>query len=110
VLDGLRLRSPLRLDAAVEQLIPPLSVPFLLGGLTAVAALVVDAWPAVLLAAVGLVAQLAYLASGLLMVRAPLRAYLALGSAPIYIAWKVGVYAQSLLPTRTGWIRTERIS
>jgi len=43
------------------------------------------------------------------MVRAPLRAYLALGSAPIYIAWKVGVYAQSLLPTRgAGWVRNRR--
>jgi len=110
LLDGFRLRSVLRLDAAVEQLIPPLSVPFLLGALTAVAAVLVGAWPAAVLAIAGLVAQLAYLAAGLLMVRAPLRAYLALGSAPVYIAWKAGVYAQSLLPTRAvGWIRTERV-
>jgi cellulose synthase/poly-beta-1,6-N-acetylglucosamine synthase-like glycosyltransferase len=109
VRDGLLKRSPLQLDAAIEQLIPPLSVPFLVGGLTGIAALALGAYPAAVFAAIGLLTQLAYLATGLLMVRAPLRAYLALGSAPVYIAWKAGVYAQSLLPTRTGWIRTERV-
>jgi cellulose synthase/poly-beta-1,6-N-acetylglucosamine synthase-like glycosyltransferase len=107
--DGVRQRSLLRLDAAIEQLIPPLSVPFLLGGCCLCAALALGAWPAAVLAALGLAAQMAYLATGLLLVRAPLRAYVALSSAPVYIAWKVGVYAHSLLNARAStWVRTAR--
>jgi cellulose synthase/poly-beta-1,6-N-acetylglucosamine synthase-like glycosyltransferase len=112
LLDGLRLRSLLRIDAAVEQLIPPLSVPFLLGFVTLVIALALGAVPAALVAAASLVGQMLYLASGLLLVRAPLKAYLALSSAPVYIAWKVGLYATSLIQSRRAqsWVRTSRIS
>ena len=103
------MRSWRRLDAAIEQLIPPLSVPVLLGGLVLLGSLLVEAWPAALLVGVSLLAQIAYLATGLLLVKAPLRAYLALSSAPVYIAWKAGVYAHSLLNLRaTTWIRTAR--
>jgi cellulose synthase/poly-beta-1,6-N-acetylglucosamine synthase-like glycosyltransferase len=109
VLQALRTRSWLCLDAAIEQVIPPLSVPVLLGGLTLLAAVVVESWPAALIAGAGLLAQMAYLAAGLLLVKAPLRAYLALSSAPLYVAWKVGVYAHSVLNLRaTTWIRTAR--
>jgi cellulose synthase/poly-beta-1,6-N-acetylglucosamine synthase-like glycosyltransferase len=108
--DGLRLGSLMRIDAAIEQLIPPLSVPFLLGGLCVAGALVLGAWPALILASVSLVGQLMYLATGLLLVGAPPRAYLALSAAPIYIVWKVGLYLRSLLnaPAQT-WIRTARV-
>jgi hypothetical protein len=110
LLDGIRQRSALRLDAAIEQLIPPLSVPFLLGGLCLVLALALGAVPAAILAAVGLTAQMAYLAVGLLLVRAPLQAYLALWSAPLYMGWKASLYLQSLLNARAStWIRTARI-
>ncbi len=109
LLDGLRLRSWLRVDAAVEQLLPPLSVPVALGGALLVISLLVEAPPAALLAGLGLLAQLVYLAAALLLVRAPLKAYLALSSAPVYIAWKVGVYAHSMVNTRaSAWIRTAR--
>ena len=44
LLDGLRRLSPMRIDAALEQLIPPLSVPFLLGGVCLLAGLALGAW------------------------------------------------------------------
>ncbi len=111
LVDGLRLRSLMRIDAAIEQLIPPLSVPFLLGLLVLVAALAVGAMPAALFAAASLLGQMLYLATGLLLVRAPLKAYLALSSAPVYIAWKVGLYASSIVQGRAqSWIRTSRVS
>ncbi len=109
LLDGLRLRSWLRIDAAIEQLMPPLSVPVALGGLALVLSIAVEAWPAALVASLGLLAQVVYLAAGLILVRAPLKAYLALSSAPVYMAWKVGVYAHSMINVRaTTWIRTAR--
>jgi cellulose synthase/poly-beta-1,6-N-acetylglucosamine synthase-like glycosyltransferase len=110
VVDGIRRLSPMRLDAAIEQVIPPLSVPFVLGGLCFVLALAVGSIPAALLAALSVLGQMLYLAAGLVLVRAPLSAYLALGSAPVYIAWKVGLYARALLNARAqSWIRTARI-
>jgi GT2 family glycosyltransferase len=108
--EGVRRRSPLRLDAAVEQLIPPLSVPFALGGLCLVAALGLGAGVPATLATLSLGGQTVYLLAGLVIVRAPLRAYLALTYAPVYIFWKVGLYARALLSTRTArWIRTARV-
>lgn len=106
---GLRQRSWMQVDAAAEQLIPPLSVPFA----TTFAALV-GAW---LLGSVGLasvataclVGYVLYLLAALALVRAPLSVYLSLGVAPAYVVWKVGLYARSLLSTRnTAWVRTER--
>jgi hypothetical protein len=62
------------------------------------------------LAGLSLLCQLVYLAAGLALTRAPWQAYLALSSAPVYIAWKVGLYAQALLSARAqAWIRTARV-
>lgn len=111
VADGVRQRSPLRLDAAAEQLIPPLSVPFALGGLCLVAGLGLGAGLPTILAALSLGGQAIYFLAGLALVRAPLSAYLALGYAPFYIAWKVGVYGRALQGTRSApWVRTARIA
>ena len=107
--DGLRRRSPLRLDAAVEQLIPPLSVPFALGGLCLLVGLALRARAATLLAALGLAGQLAHVLVALRLVRAPLSAYVALAYAPVYVAWKVGLYARVLLSGRSSeWARPRR--
>ena len=50
-----------------------------------------------LTAANNLVGQMAYLLTGLALVRAPRGAYTALGAAPVYIVWKIGLYAQAML-------------
>jgi hypothetical protein len=51
-----------------------------------------------------------YLAAGLALVGAPVAAYVALSSAPVYVAWKVSLYAQSILTSRaSAWIRTARV-
>lgn len=107
--DGLRRHNVVALDAAAEQCVPPLSVPFALGGLCLLGGVVAGAPLIVALAAISLGAQLAQLLVGLALVRAPLRTFLALGHAPRYIAWKLGVYGRSLFATgATRWVRTAR--
>jgi cellulose synthase/poly-beta-1,6-N-acetylglucosamine synthase-like glycosyltransferase len=109
LMEGIRHRSPLRLDAAAEQFIPPLSVPFVLGGLCLIVSFGLGAAVPATFAALSLGGQSVYLLAGLVVVRAPLRAYLALSYAPAYVAWKVGVYGRALLSTRSArWIRTAR--
>ena len=109
VWDGLRKRSLLRLDAAAEQLIPPQSLPFALAGLCLVGGLLVSSQLVQVLALLGLVGQAGYLLAALALARAPWRAYLALTAAPIYIVWKLGLYSQALVSSRTpDWIRTTR--
>jgi cellulose synthase/poly-beta-1,6-N-acetylglucosamine synthase-like glycosyltransferase len=111
LLDGIRTHSWLRIDAALEQLIPPLSVPVALGGVLLVVSALLQAWPAAVLAAAALLAQLAYLAAGLILVRAPRSAYAALASAPVYVAWKLWLYARSILTARAStWVRTARVA
>jgi hypothetical protein len=111
VLEGLRRRSLLRLDAAIEQLIPPLSVPFALGWLCLGAGLVLGAPVLMGLALAGLLGQVLYLLAALVLVRAPRSAYIALGTAPVYIVWKLGLYAQALVQARTvSWVRTARVA
>jgi 1,2-diacylglycerol 3-beta-glucosyltransferase len=109
VLDGLRQASLLRLDAAAEQLIPPLSVPFALSAACLVASLVIGTHEVQVLAAASLIGQVMYLMAGLVLVRAPLSMYLALSAAPVYIAWKVGLYGRALVTSSaTNWVRTTR--
>ena len=109
IVDGLRRRSLVSLDAAIEQVIPPLSVPFALGMLCLLAAVGLGSPVALALAGAGLVGQVVYLLAALALVGAPRSAYVALSAAPNYIAWKLGVYAQALLGARTTqWVRTAR--
>jgi hypothetical protein len=108
--DGLRRGSLLRLDAAAEQLIPPLSVPFALAGVCLMAALALESPHILLLSGLSLLGQLAYVTTALVLVRAPLTTYLSLGAAPLYIAWKLGLYSRALINTRaTSWVRTARV-
>ena len=109
VLDGIRHRDPVRLDAVAEQLIPPLSVPVVLGGAVLAGSVLFRARAAALLAAFGVAGQLGYILAALALVRAPWRVYRSLAYAPGYIGWKVWLYGRSLGAKGGGaWIRTER--
>ena len=108
-LTGLRERDPVRLDAVMEQVIPPLSVPVMLAGAALLGGLVTRSRPATALAAFSLGGQLAYVLTALALVRAPWRVYRALAYAPSYVGWKVWLYARSMVARGDGpWVRTAR--
>jgi hypothetical protein len=105
----MRRRSAMALDAAAEQLIPPLSVPFALGLAALALAALVGNLSLALVAAACLGGYVVYLLVALLLVRAPWRIYMTLGMAPVYVAWKVSLYARALVGSRsTAWVRTAR--
>jgi cellulose synthase/poly-beta-1,6-N-acetylglucosamine synthase-like glycosyltransferase len=106
---GVQARSWVLIDAAAEQLIPPLSVPFALSAVAGVGAYLLGNLGLTVIAAACLGGYVLYLLAALALVRAPLRIYLTLGVAPAYVLWKVGLYARSLLsPRDTAWVRTAR--
>lgn len=106
---GVCRRSWLQIDAAVEQLIPPMSVPFALAGLAIPAALLLGTPSLAVAAVLCLGVYMLHLLTGLVLVRAPAGIYLALSMAPLYIVWKLGLYGRSLLSEHgTPWVRTER--
>ena len=106
---ALRRQSFLLFDAAVEQLIPPFAV---LCGLTMLAlalALLAAHQLALGLGLCALMAQIGYVATGLILTRAPGTVYRALLFAPLFLVWKIWLYVRILLglkPVR--WIRTAR--
>ncbi len=107
--DGLTERDPVKFDAALEQLIPPLSVALCAAMGSAVAGALAGSLP---VATIGLAAGgglVFHVLAGLVAVRAPGRVYRALAGAPWYIVWKLGLYARaSVAPKGQAWIRTER--
>lgn len=107
--EGLRRRDPARLDALAEQLVPPLSV---VTGATAFFYLLTAALRARGargLALAVLIGQVGYVAAGLRLFRAAPRVYGALLLAPIYILWKVWVYAVAAVGIKDSrWVRTTR--
>lgn len=111
LLDGLQRRDPVRVDAVVEQLIPPLSVPVLAAGAVLAGGLLTRSRLATVLAALGLGGQIGYVLTALALVGAPWRIYAALAYAPTYVGWKVWLYARSMLARGDGpWVRTARLT
>jgi hypothetical protein len=109
ILQSLRRRSAVPLDAVIEQLIPPLSVPIALAGMCLALTLLAGAWFAAWLALASLAGLAAYVFGSLALVGAPWQAYRALSFAPLYATWKVGLYARALVTHGSGaWIRTSR--
>jgi len=109
LLTGLRSGDAVQVDAAVEQLIPPLSVPVVLAGAALGAGLLLRSRLTVGLAGFSLAGQICYVLAGLALVRAPWRVYRALTYAPAYVAWKVWLYARAIVTRGAGrWIRTAR--
>jgi len=106
---GLRRRSRVAIDAAVEQLVPPLSLPVGLAVVALAAGWALRA-PLLTVCAVSALAMFAfYIVAGLLLARATHREWLALALAPLYICWKVALYLRVLLgPRPRAWVRTRR--
>ncbi|MBV9852387.1 MAG: glycosyltransferase [Armatimonadetes bacterium] len=116
--EGLRRRSRLLCDAALDLVLPPLAE---LGALLALwatgialgARLGLLTHPPAWAAAAGLTALglLAYVLGGLRVAHAPRAAYLALLCAPCYAGWKFCLYGAGLLRRRRSpaeWVRTAR--
>lgn len=107
---GLRRRNIAAIDAAIEQFVPPLSVPVAITGVILVAGLVLDLTPVWLVAAVLLGIVGLHVAFGLWLAGVPGRVYRALLHAPVYVGWKALLYARALLGRREHrWVRTERL-
>lgn len=106
-----RQRDVGTLDALAEQLVPPLSV---LTGVTTLAFLLTIALrlPAPRrLASLILLGQIGYVATGLRLVGAGPRIYLALLRAPFYVLWKLWIYAVAAAQLQDSrWVRTARSS
>jgi cellulose synthase/poly-beta-1,6-N-acetylglucosamine synthase-like glycosyltransferase len=108
--DGVRDRSAVKVDAGLEQFVPPISLPGALAFVCMAAGLALG-MPVVWVPAALLLAVLAlHFLSGLAIAGAPPRTYLALVHAAPYIAWKSLLYGRALV--RRGdraWVRTERL-
>lgn len=108
---GLARRDPVRVHAALEQLVPPQSL-LVAGSLaSSLAGALLGSRALRRVATLTLAGQLVFVLSGLRLVRAPLRVYLALLGAPLLVATKLALYAQLL--RRRGpstWVRTTRPS
>jgi 1,2-diacylglycerol 3-beta-glucosyltransferase len=106
---ALRRRSLIALDAAIEQLIPPLSVPLALGVVCLAGGVALNLSLPIGFGVFSLVGQVAYLLAGAALVKAPLSAYRALAYAPVYLGWKLALYASALvMPRSQAWVRTAR--
>lgn len=105
----LRTGNTALFDAAMEILLPPLSViAGLVVGCCAVAFLLSSSLGIKL--GLGLLAALLfYVLVGLRLARLPFAAYRSLLFAPAYILWKLWVYIVALIPaSHRPWVRTER--
>jgi 1,2-diacylglycerol 3-beta-glucosyltransferase len=115
--EGIRARSRMVVDRAVELLIPPFVEFLALPGIC-VAVAVVWLWmkPESMAArlflggwVMVLVLQLLYLSAGMVIARVPLSVASSLLFAPWYVLWKFCVYGAMLMRRGVGgWIRTER--
>src|SRR5262249_25110595 len=109
--DGLRRRDAMRVDAALEQLMPPASVVLAGGGSLAILGAIAGAPLAAALAAYAAVGIAVHVMSGLAAVKAPFRTYVAVLRAGPYVLWKVGIYARALFtPRAASWVRTGRVT
>jgi 1,2-diacylglycerol 3-beta-glucosyltransferase len=106
---GLRRRNRIAIDAAVEQLVPPLSLPVALALLALLGGRALHV-PLLMVSAAGALAAFGlYIVVGLLLARATRREWEALALAPLYVCWKVVLYLRVLLgPRPRAWVRTRR--
>lgn len=109
VVEAIRRRDPVRLNAGLEWLVPPQSLLVAAQLAVGTAAALLKARFTVRLCAVLLVAQAVFVVGGLKLVRAPAAVYRALLFAPLLIAQKLSIYAKLALGrTPTAFVRTTR--
>lgn len=109
LVDAVRRRRVASLDAAIELLVPPLSVVAL--GLATVTAAAVALGPRWLAAtdAAALAMLAAYIATGFAAARmTPRETAAALAAAPAFVAWKAALYARALVSRPSSWEPTAR--
>ncbi len=96
-------------DAAMEILVPPLSVLASLILCCCAGAFLLPSHPGLRLALALLAALLLYILIGLRLARLPLASYRSLLFAPAYIVWKLWVYVVSMVSAgEHHWVRTSR--
>jgi 1,2-diacylglycerol 3-beta-glucosyltransferase len=110
---GLRQRDRVRLDLALDLLIPPLSsiaVGLLLGQLAALGLVLGLGAPGVSLVcfALGLSSVVAYVLRGWMLSGTGLRGLVDLGLAPLYVAWKIALRFRKPPRATSEWVRTKR--
>ena len=106
---AIRRRDPSALDAALEQLVAPLSICVATCLLAALAGLVARSRRLQALGLAALAGQAAYVLLGLHLAGAPSVAYQALASAPRYVLWKAWVWLQATVRPPSRWQRTGRL-
>jgi cellulose synthase/poly-beta-1,6-N-acetylglucosamine synthase-like glycosyltransferase len=106
---GIVHARPMLIDAAVEQIMPPLSVA--VSGAVACAMLgaVIGSPAIVATASFAALGFATHFVLGLVAVRAPVRVYRALLGAPAYVVWKLALYVRAAAaPSSQPWVRTGR--
>ncbi len=106
---GFARADPMLVDAAAEQLIPPLSVAVSAGAACALAGALTGNATVAALGILGTGGLVSHVFAGLVAVHAPAAVYRALLGTPAYIGWKLLLYARATAaPTGQAWVRTGR--
>ena len=109
LVEGILHRRFTVIDAAIEQLIPPLSVAVSGAVACAVLGALAGNRAIVAMASFAAVGFTTHFVLGLVAVRAPARVYRALLRAPGYVVWKLALYGRAALsPASQPWVRTRR--
>jgi len=107
--DGVRSRSMAKIDAAIELLIPPISVlAIVIGGLLPVA-VALRSRSLITADAVAITALTLYVGSGFVVARTPpAEIARSLAAAPRFAIWKARLYLRALISKPAGWESTQR--
>jgi hypothetical protein len=107
---GVRRGNIAMTDAAIDHLLPPLSVLVAALLVMLAAALAAGATAAAAVSATGAAGVVLYVAVGAILLRPePMALARALAAAPAYVAWKIWTYVRSLAVRESApWVRTSR--
>jgi cellulose synthase/poly-beta-1,6-N-acetylglucosamine synthase-like glycosyltransferase len=109
LVEGFRRRSVPMLDAAIELLIPPVSLLAVALPLLAAGAFALGHAPAFAAALAGIAALALYLGAGAVRTRITFGEFVrALAALPVYVGWKLLLYARAAVSRPARWEKTER--